>query len=93
MRLLSKLLVVGGLIYVGTLIARRFTQRADARMDEDDVGFDPVMEEVVIVGIADVDPEPLSTMGEAMDPDAVSAAHQAAPDRLGDLPGRGKNSP
>ena len=30
-------------------------------------------------GISPVDPEPLSTMGEAIDPDAVEAAHEGAP--------------
>lgn len=30
-------------------------------------------------GIASVDPEPLSTMGEAIDVDAVEAAHNVAP--------------
>lgn len=30
-------------------------------------------------GISSVDPEPLSTMGEAIDPDAVEAAHEGVP--------------
>ena len=30
-------------------------------------------------GISSVDPEPLSTMGEAVDPEAIEAAHEGAP--------------
>ena len=44
-------------------------------------------------GIADVDPQPLTQFGDAVDPDALQASH-AEPVGLGDqLPRPGKNLP
>ena len=37
-------------------------------------------------GISEVDPEPLLDMGEAVDPDAVTAAHESVPAQRDRLP-------
>lgn len=44
-------------------------------------------------GLSQVDPEPLSQMTEALDPDATRAAHQNIPEQRERLPVRGKNVP
>jgi hypothetical protein len=44
-------------------------------------------------GISQVDPEPLTQMGEAVDPDAIRAAHREIPEQRERLPIPGKNVP
>ena len=84
MKLSTKLFVMAGLVASGMLVERRRQRRA--RELEGGIGArtgtlgSPVQDaELVTSGIASVDPEPLSTMGEAIDPDAVESAHQRAP--------------
>ncbi len=94
MRLLSKLIIAGGLFYLGARYGRPLLRQLREKLEGEDFDDDDlVAEEVVVVGIAAVDPEPLSTMGEAVDPDAIAAAHQEVPDQLEQLPVRGKNVP
>jgi hypothetical protein len=44
-------------------------------------------------GISDVDPQPLTQFGEAVDPDALQAAHAEPALLRGQLPVHGKNIP
>jgi len=52
-----------------------------------------VVTDAAIVGISDVDPEPLTTMGEGIDPDAVDEAHRSVKEQRERLPVSGKNVP
>lgn len=47
-----------------------------------------VIVDAEIVGIADVDPQLLTQMGEAVDPDAVARAHEEIPEQRAKLPKR-----
>lgn len=42
----------------------------------------------VVIGLADVDPEPLSTVGEALDPEATKEAHESGQAQRDKLPVR-----
>ncbi len=56
MRFLTKVAIVGGLIYVGTRVVRSLSRRPS---DESELDADSIPDaEVVIVGIAEVDPLP-----------------------------------
>lgn len=59
MRLLSKLLITGGLTYVAIRVGRRLVQRARDQAIIDAVDDALIAEEVVIVGITEVDPDEL----------------------------------
>jgi hypothetical protein len=61
----------------------------------DDLGVADIeiITESVIVGLADVDPEPLAGMGEGIDPDAVEEAHRSVKEQREGLPISGKNVP
>jgi hypothetical protein len=52
-----------------------------------------VVTDAAIVGISDVDPEPLAGMGEGIDPDAVDEAHRSVQEQRDRLPVSGKNVP
>lgn len=73
MRSLSTWLLVGGAIYA---LSRRF-RRQHEEFDE--------LDDLQVGGITDVDPQPLTTVVEAVDPDAIEKAH-AVPQRLESLP-------
>ncbi len=65
MKLITRLLVLGSVFAAGMLVARRRAARplhAGASRPDQDLGLIPdadIIEEVVIVGLADVDPEGL----------------------------------
>jgi hypothetical protein len=53
-----------------------------------------VVTDAVIVGIAEVDPEPLASPAvEAIDPDAADEAHRSVQEQRAKLPIQGKNLP
>jgi hypothetical protein len=54
---------------------------------------DVVIVEAEIIGLADVDPQALTQMGEAIDPELTKAAHEEIPEQRDKLPVRGKNVP
>ena len=73
MKLITKLLAVAGLVGAGILVERWRQQRllAHARGDENAVMGGLVVMDAEIVGIAEVDPEPMTQIsGEGIDPDA-----------------------
>ena len=57
------------------------------------VAPDVVIVEAEIIGLADVDPQALTQMGEAIDPEMTKAAHEEIPEQRDRLPVRGKNVP
>lgn len=86
MRLISKALALGGLAYAGHRAYRHFSSRSRSGAPiEGDTQRDDA-QDAELVGISAVDPEPLTTMGEAVDPDAVTNAHQDLPDQADKLP-------
>lgn len=87
-----KLLALSGIVYAAILVDRRRRQR----MGGDSMAMSPdvaVMDADVIIGIAEVDPEPLSQMIEAMDPEATEGAHRDVQEQRGRMPVGGKNVP
>ena len=52
-----------------------------------------IITDAVIVGIAEVDPVPLSGMGEGIDRSAVEEAHRSVQEQRDKLPISGKNIP
>jgi hypothetical protein len=59
--------------------------KVDPEIDQDEVDHEHGLQPAEASGISDVDPEPLMDMGEAVDPDAVTDAHdsvRAQRDRL-----------
>ena len=84
MKLSTKLWAMVGLIGTGIVVDRARQRRArelenGLGAQEGALGAHVRGPEVAPSGIASVDPEPLSTMGEAIDPEAVEAAHERAP--------------
>lgn len=72
MKLITKLFAVAGLIGAGILLKRWRQQRllAHARGDENAAMGALVLVDAEIVGIAEVDPEPMTqSAGEGIDPD------------------------
>lgn len=104
MKLLIKMLGLGLLVAAAITYDRSRLRRA-GRLDPgfsgafSDAGFpgaDPEIEiitDAVIVGLADVDPEPLSGMGEGIDRGAVDEAHRSVQEQREKLPLSGKNVP
>jgi hypothetical protein len=91
MKLSTKLFVMAGLVGTGILVERarqRRTRELERGVGAQTGALGAHVRDAALVGsgIASVDPVPLSTMGEAIDADAVEAAHLGAPT----LP---KNSP
>jgi hypothetical protein len=92
MRLMTKLLALSGIIYAAILVDRR-RRRGSVN---DSIAMAPdvaVMDAEVIIGIAEVDPEPLSQMVEAMDPEATENAHRDVQEQRDRMPTSGKNVP
>lgn len=102
MRLTTKLLLLGGSVAGAMWMARKVRNRRarfGADLDEDleeglgeDLG-DPavIIERVTVVtaepmGLSDVDPEPLTQFGEAIDPEATERAHEEIPAQRERLP-------
>lgn len=52
-----------------------------------------IVTDAAIIGISEVDPEPLAGMGEGIDPDAVDEAHRSVREQRERLPVSGKNLP
>ncbi|MBA3498774.1 MAG: hypothetical protein M4D80_30175 [Myxococcota bacterium] len=101
MRFWIKLLGLAGLIG-GTYAAAVAIDRkrrlagpgAGARpADRMAVAPDVVIIEAEIIGLADVDPQALTQMGEAIDPELTKSAHEDIPEQRAKLPVRGKNVP
>lgn len=69
--------------------------RGAGGQDDDEVEVEiEIVTDAVIVGIADVDPEPLASPAvEAIDPDAAGEAHRSVQEQRDRLPIRGKNLP
>ena len=93
MKLLIKMLGIGLIVAAAITYDRRRLRRL-GRLGAGDLAPDvEIVAEAVIVGIADVDPEPLANMGEAVDPDAVDDAHRSVRDQRDRLPVEGENIP
>jgi len=82
MKSLFKLLAVGGIGYVVARAMRPRPKREEDAMQADSIG-----------GLSEVDPEPISQMVEAMDPEATEDAHREVRDQRERLPVRGRNIP
>jgi hypothetical protein len=71
-----KLLVLGLAIYGGVVLVKRARARREASAFAD-VADDRITDaDILIVGIAEVDPEGLAQMGEGIDLDGNAAAHE-----------------
>jgi hypothetical protein len=100
MKLLIKMLGLGLIVAAAISYDRERLRRA-GRLDAGSSGgrdmapdADDMVVEAVIVGIAEVDPEPLANMaGEGIDPDAVDEAHRSVQEQRDQLPVSGKNLP
>ena len=84
MKLSTKLLAIAGVVGTGILVGRGRQRRArevESGLGAQTGALGAQVPDIAAVGsgIASVDPVPLSTMGEAIDADAVEAAHHAAP--------------
>jgi hypothetical protein len=96
MKLLIKMLGLGLIVAAAITYDRQRLRRA-GRLDVGPLGARDadrdleVVTEAVIVGIAEVDPEPLAGMGEGIDPDAVDEAHRSVREQRERLPVTGKN--
>ena len=101
MRFLFKLAglvaLLGGSIAAAIAIDRRRrlpAPGASARpADRMGMAPDVVIVEAEIIGLADVDPQALTQMGEGIDPELTKAAHEEIPEQRAKLPVRGKNVP
>ncbi len=98
MKLLIKLLGIGLIVAAAITYDRQRLRRA-GRLDAGVSGARgrgrdvEVVTEAVIVGISEVDPEPLAGMGEGIDPEAVDEAHRSVLEQRERLPVSGKNIP
>lgn len=98
MKLLIKMLGLGLIVAAAITYDRQRLRRA-GRLDVLSSGargasrHAGVVTEAVIVGISEVDPEPLAGMGEGIDPDAVDEAHRSVREQRDRLPVTGKNIP
>ena len=93
MKFLFKLAVVTGVAY---LTVRLFSPRqASGASRSKNIGgvANAVQDADLVMGISDVDPQPLSGMGEAIDPDANAEAHGASKQQRKRMPVSGKNLP
>lgn len=97
MKLVGLAVLFGGSIAAAVAIDRRRRLPAPAAgaraADRMAVPPDVVIVEAEIIGLADVDPQALTQMGEAIDPEMTKAAHEEIPDQRAKLPVRGKNVP
>jgi len=100
MKLLIKMLGIGLIVAAAISYDRQRLRRAgrlDAGWPSAGQGMGrsvEVVTEAVIVGLADVDPEPLANVaGEGIDVDAVEEAHRSVPEQRARLPISGKNIP
>jgi hypothetical protein len=100
MKIPYKLLGLAGLVAAAVVVHRKRRLRAGqpsapATEPIEPAGMAPdiVIVEAEIIGLADVDPEALTQMGEAIDPDLTEAAHEEIPEQRGKLPVSGKNVP
>ena len=96
MKTLTKLALLGGAI--AYIAKRRRVSNDWSGLDQDfddELAAPPVdlsahdddgLQPAEASGISDVDPEPLLDMGEAVDPDAVTAAHESVPAQRDRLP-------
>jgi hypothetical protein len=98
-KLLIKILGIGLIVAAAITYDRRRLRRA-GRLDATSSGARgagrdvEVVTEAVIVGISEVDPEPLANVaGEGIDPDAVDEAHRSVREQRERLPVSGKNVP
>jgi hypothetical protein len=96
-KLLGLVGLLGGTYAAATAIERRRrlpAPGAGARpADRMSVAPDVVVIEAEIIGLAEVDPEKLTQMGEGIDPELSKAAHEEIPEQRAKLPVRGKNVP
>lgn len=92
MRLITKLLVLGSAIAGATYLRKH---RAAGPIGEpqpspdEELGMIPdadIIEEIVIVGISEVDPEEMTLFGEGIDLEANQAAHENVRDPRDRLP-------
>lgn len=109
MKLLIKMLGIGFIVAVAITYDRQRLRRAgrldvegfgDGFGDPDarffgggGTGRYEIVTDAAIIGISEVDPEPLAGMGEGIDPDAVDEAHRSVPEQRERLPVSGKNVP
>ena len=94
MKFLFKLAVVSGIAYltVRLLESQQASGAGRATSKRSAGGFaDAAQDADVVMGISDVDPVPLSGMGEAIDPEANADAHNEMKQQRGRMPARGKN--
>ena len=98
MKSLFKLMILGGAAYLAVRFVRSqqaspgkaqgpTTKHGNAASGIEDA----VQDADLVMGISDVDPTPLSGMGEAIDPDANAEAHNAGRKQRERMPVPGKN--
>ena len=103
MKLAIKLLAVAGIVWAAILVDRRLRKTPGATGPGADVEPDAstarsadtaAIDADIIIGIAEIDPEPLTQVsGEGIDLDATETAHRAPRDQRERMPVRGKNIP
>jgi hypothetical protein len=93
MKLPIKLVGLAGLLAITAVTAialerRRHRLTGRGAGAPRDLGVAPTIVDAEIVGIADVDPQFLTQMGEAVDPERTRRAHEEIPEQRAKLPKR-----
>ena len=98
MKIISKLFMLAGVAAAAIAVDRKLvrrrelaTPRAGGTLAGAHAGI--VDAEILVVGISDVDPQGLTQMGEAVDPEATEAAHESVGEQRARMPVRGRNIP
>ena len=92
MKLVTKLFAFAGLV-AAVILGDRRSQRRAKQLGKAPSSRAGIEDAELISGLSDVDPQPLTTFGEAVDPDATSEAHVEPASHRDRLPVRGKNIP
>jgi hypothetical protein len=74
MKITTKLLMLGGIVAGAVAYDRKRRVRMPMGAPATNVGTAPIVD-AELVGISEVDPQGLTQMGEAVDPEALERAH------------------
>ena len=95
MKIFSNLFLLGGVAAAAITIDRKLVRRRElagaGTVPSSNAGI--VDAEILSAGIADVDPQGLVQMGEAVDPDAIEEAHESVGEQRARMPVRGRDVP
>ena len=93
MKRMFKLFALAGAVYGVISLVRHLRGRAETHHEVTPPVRGAAIDPDTLVGISDVDPTGISQMVEAVDPDAIGAAHNAIEDQRDRMPVAGKNLP